>query len=512
MKRLLLFLAFTLTAFVQAQLKPSVNPDTIKIGGRLTYILQVPFSATDSVVFPDAGAFKPFEVLKTLPVDTLKDLLVKKYLLTAWDSGQYVIPSVPVRIGSKILKTDSIKVRVAGVKVDTTKQGLYGYKAVVPAGYHSNVRLHSFRFSRPWLWVALIVLAGLLLLYLLKAKKILKSRETPLSPYEKFLREWENLETGGDDADTFYVKLTGALRDYLEETLHIPAKESVSVKLIELLRQYRFENGKTVPPALIDDLASMFSRADLAKFAKFKPYPPQREQDRQHVRKFVDEIQSVVDEINRIKEAERQAQLREERKRQRKKKIAYAGAGIVSAVLLAWGIWHFYGNDIAYWWETGSADWKSLPPEKDWKPEVYGSSPSLEVTAPVVLQAQAFDMPDSLRANVNESAFWKANAGKDQLFALSLDLKKGRLSADALKNLLSGLLAKNNYGKISLSIDEKGMLSGEAVLAGRKMTISGQVFDNGAKIRVFIVAVPSGKGIWRVLGMKILATAHLQKE
>jgi hypothetical protein len=83
-----------------------------------------------------------FQILKnqgsrsnSYPVDTVKSdryELIKKYGLTQFDSGRYMIPSIKIFINSKPYLTDSISVEVANVAVDTLKQKMYDIKDIVP--------------------------------------------------------------------------------------------------------------------------------------------------------------------------------------------------------------------------------------------------------------------------------------------------------------------------------------------------------------------------------------------
>ncbi|MEZ4840265.1 MAG: hypothetical protein R2821_01770 [Flavobacteriaceae bacterium] len=56
--------------------------------------------------------------------------MVKKYKLTSFDSGSYVIPKQSVFIWNQPYFTDSIRIDVATVAVDTLKQKMYPIKAI----------------------------------------------------------------------------------------------------------------------------------------------------------------------------------------------------------------------------------------------------------------------------------------------------------------------------------------------------------------------------------------------
>lgn len=57
--------------------------------------------------------------------------MTKRYGLTQFDSGKYLIPSLKVLINNKPFSTDSVFVQVASVKVDTLKQKMYDIKGIV---------------------------------------------------------------------------------------------------------------------------------------------------------------------------------------------------------------------------------------------------------------------------------------------------------------------------------------------------------------------------------------------
>ena len=107
-----------------AQVKASVDSTTIKIGEALLYSLEVEADSAAMVVFPESRAFGAMEVIENYKTDTLsKDLrlrLLRKYGLTQFDSGAYTIPSQKILVGDKTFFSDSIKVKVRSVEVDTT--------------------------------------------------------------------------------------------------------------------------------------------------------------------------------------------------------------------------------------------------------------------------------------------------------------------------------------------------------------------------------------------------------
>ena len=104
----------------------SIDSSQIKIGSQFNLTLKASVNAKDKVVFPEGKFFGALEILESYPIDTIKNNsqyeLIKKYGLTQFDSGKYVVPRIPVLINKKAVFSDSIAIEVNDVKVDTLKQ------------------------------------------------------------------------------------------------------------------------------------------------------------------------------------------------------------------------------------------------------------------------------------------------------------------------------------------------------------------------------------------------------
>ena len=118
----------------QKRVTTAVDSTKIKIGAQINLTLKTSVDTLSNVVFPESTNFGQLEVLESYPTDTVKQkdryLLTKRYGLTQFDSGKYMIPSLKVLINDKPYSTDSIFVNVAGVKVDTLKQKMYDIKGI----------------------------------------------------------------------------------------------------------------------------------------------------------------------------------------------------------------------------------------------------------------------------------------------------------------------------------------------------------------------------------------------
>ncbi len=135
-KKLYLYIAllFGFLGFAQ-QISSSIDSTQIKIGSQFNLTIKAKVNAKDKVVFPDGKFFGALEILESYPIDTVKNdnqyELIKKYGLTQFDSGRYVIPKLLVKINQKEFRTDSLSILVNDVKVDTTKQQMYDIKDII---------------------------------------------------------------------------------------------------------------------------------------------------------------------------------------------------------------------------------------------------------------------------------------------------------------------------------------------------------------------------------------------
>ena len=113
----------------QPQLITEVDSTQIKIGSQFNLTVKVTAPANTHIAFPDLKNIGQLEVLENYPTDTLlndaQTAFIKKYALTQFDSGTYAIPSFPILIGNKQVLTDSAKIIVNNVQVDTLKQKMF---------------------------------------------------------------------------------------------------------------------------------------------------------------------------------------------------------------------------------------------------------------------------------------------------------------------------------------------------------------------------------------------------
>ncbi len=387
---LALFLC-SMSVFAQ-QVKTSIDRDTIKIGEKITYQVEVNADTSARVVFPQGQAFIPLQVFDTSAVDTFytqqKYTLKKTYALTQFDSGAYTVPKQTIIINGKGYYTDTFNVKVNGVVVDTTKQKLYPIKPAL------NVKMP---FSIPeWIWWVLAVLiAGFLVYLLLRIRKKIEEKKKELPPYEKAIQRLKQLDENQDlesgRVKAYYSTLSEAIKRYVDEKIDDRALESTTDEFIALLKIYKQQKEITLDEQVIDNLEEILKRADLAKFAGIKTDKLTAREDRQAVENDINAFNEAIPEPTEEEKLLDEAyKLEQERKKKRKKLWVRVGiAGI--AVLIVIGAFitikgFTYTKALVF--STPTA--KLL--KDDWITSEYGVL-GATVTTPKVLMRQMDTVP-----------------------------------------------------------------------------------------------------------------------
>ncbi|SEP13756.1 hypothetical protein SAMN05444671_2986 [Flavobacterium sp. CF108] len=337
-----LFLLST-AVFAQKQVETSIDTTKNKIGAEFKLTLKTVVNANSKVVFPKLKRFGPLEVIQSYPVDTVKKNdtyeLIKKYGLTQFDSGRYVIPSVQILIDKKPYFSDSIRVEVANVKVDTLQQKMYDIKDVTAA---ESVTGDWWKYILT-LVIILAIGAGIYW-YVKKHQKKKIEEEVYKTPIEKATSLLNNLESKElvqkGEIKEYYSELTDIARNYIEEAIHIPAMESTTSELIEAIRTASTKKKMTLTPETVENLERVLRQADLVKFAKSKPLEFEITDDRNKIQKVILTLDNAIptevpaeEEDQLLNEAQKQKQIQLQLKKQRNKRIAITVGSVVFLLL-----------------------------------------------------------------------------------------------------------------------------------------------------------------------------------
>lgn len=412
-KTVLMFLLFALCSlfsFAQ-EVTSSVDSTIIKIGEQITYKIEVLTDSSSLVVFPEGQSFSPLEIIESYKTDTTKQdakfSLIKKYGLTQFDSGAYTIPQQKIIIGDKTFFTDSLKVIVNNVVVDTTKQGLYDVKPII------TVEKGSSNWFRNLMIILLAIgLVASLIYWFVWRKKPLTEEEkiALLPPYDRAKLALKKLDESHylehSEFKSYYSELTLAIRKYLDEKVYDHALESTTDELISRLRLLKDGNQIDLAPETIKNLESIFKRADLVKFAKSVPDKELAKLDRNTIDLEIDHVKEVLPEASEEEKLlDEQYKIAQERKKKRQKIVAT----IIIAVSLMAFTFVGFGIKFGFRYVTDTLlrnDSLELL-EGDWVRSSYGFPPIIISTPKVLKRIQE----DSLGINTTQMQFTAFNFG-----------------------------------------------------------------------------------------------------
>ncbi|WP_298221510.1 hypothetical protein [Flavobacterium sp.] len=397
MKNKIFILYFSmLTAVVfaqQKQLVTSIDKTKNKIGAEFLLTLKTSVDTTAKVAFPNPKNFGALEVIESYKIDTVRNGkrydLIKKYGLTQFDSGRYVIPRVTVLINNKPFFSDSLRVEVSNVTVDTLKQKMYDIKPIaeVPS-------------SKSWIWkllLALLLLAGIgaFIYWYLKVRQTKKIEEdlykTPIEKATSLLNSLEKKQLWQKgEIKAYYSELTDIARNYIEEAIEIPAMESTTSELIEGLRKASQKKNMKLSQETIENLERVLKQADLVKFAKSKPLDFEITEDRKKIESAIvildKSIPVVVEdkEESLLNEMQRQEQLRIQLKKKRRSRIITASA-VVIGIVVATLTFFIVTKGFTYVKDTLFGNDSKELLEGEWVYSEYGN-PAVIIETPQVLK------------------------------------------------------------------------------------------------------------------------------
>ena len=410
-RKLLLSSVFVLLSFFSfaQKIEASIDSLSIKIGQELTYKIEVEVDTTSLVVFPEGQTFQPLEMIESYQVEAtkIKDRfrLIKKYGLTQFDSGKYTIPRQKIRIGDYEFLTDSLRVEVNTIVVDTTKQGLYDIKPIIEVNKSP---------SKWWLYVLIgLLILGLiafLLYWFIWREKPLTDDEIValLPPYERAKLALQALDNAhyleNNEIKAYYSDLTQIIRKYLDEKVYDRALESTTDELINRLKLLKDGNQIDINKDDIKNIETILKRADLVKFAKSKPDIELAKLDRNTIDVEIDQVKQALPEPTE-EELQDDLKYQEELAKKKKKRKIIITIVVSLTILIATYIGFSLHYGFAYVKDTiiGHQS-KELLEVKEWVRSEYGA-PGITITTPKVLKRQSFEIPEELKDKIKVAAF-----------------------------------------------------------------------------------------------------------
>ena len=290
----------------------TVEPDSIGIGDRFLFTIEVERDLMQEVYFPDfKQSVEHYEMIEDRPVDTLSRegrrlKLRKSYLMAAFQEGIHkVLPEV-MYLDKNIIDTlrgdDTLRLMVTTFEIDSTSHTIFDIKPQ---------RTLKFKFGEisgyvTWTIIAIIILVLLFLI----AKRILAhygksfsdifKPAPPLPPHEIALRDLKKLHSERlwqeGNHKLYYSGLTDILRAYIAGQFGVGALEMTSDEIIEAMR------GVEIPQKQKMDLTELLRDADLVKFAKAMPEAEANEAAYTMALNFVEQTMPQPEEEDEKKE------------------------------------------------------------------------------------------------------------------------------------------------------------------------------------------------------------------
>lgn len=313
MKQIITSLFLCIGLAVMAQSEPSVNVKTdttnIRIGEQITYTISTPNNK--EVIFPKLKNLNGLEVAEELPVDTIKNQLLKKYLITGFDSGAFYIKKQQVFIDSKAYFTDSLLVNVATIAVDTVK--LAKHYVVKDLEEETYTFAEWWYRSKNYFYVGIAVVLFMIGLYFLfrKKKEPVKEKKIVIPPYIEATKELKSLEQKqlwqNNKVKEYYSELTDIVRKYIGDELMIQALETTTDEMMSLLKTENKQQKLGLDKETLETLRDLLSQADFVKFAKQKPIEMEIKGHQSNASSIIETIHKIVESKKKeVKDDEQQ--------------------------------------------------------------------------------------------------------------------------------------------------------------------------------------------------------------
>jgi hypothetical protein len=275
---ILLFIS-TISFAQKPMVEATIDTTNIRIGEQ--FQLKISIAETQNVIIPKIQ-LKGLEIIDSTRIDTIKNSLIRRYILTGFDSGAFYIPQQQIFVKNQAFLTDSLLVNVATIAVDTTKVKKFPIKTIKKEPY-------TFDDFKIYIYLILAILAIIgFWIYWFVVRKRKETEDAPtyrtLPPYEEAILRLTELDEKllwqNNKVKEYYSELTEIVRGYIERELKVPALEKTTDEVLEMIKDFKSADSIETSKETIDRLKDLLREADLVKFAKSKPLAIEIEDDR----------------------------------------------------------------------------------------------------------------------------------------------------------------------------------------------------------------------------------------
>ncbi len=426
----------------------SIESDSILIGKELSYSIEVKSEKAENIIFPDSTSFIPFELISETQVDTIiqdeEFRFSKKYGIISFDEGDFIIPKIKIKIGDKLYSTDSKKVTVNLVEVDTTKQGLYDIKPSFDK--FSSLEILKLRLQNNYPIVIFTIVLIFATVYfrekIVRFFNPLLNIKPALSPIELIQKRISDLEKMNIDSNVniklFYSKLTYALRSFFEKEVYDKALESTTSELISKLNTLREIKSFLITKNSIIRIEDIFKRADLVKFAKFFPEKSVIHNDLKIMKEEIKILSNLLPEPTEEEKLLNLKYQKEAERKLRNERIKIVSIATASLFIL---IFIFSGlvNGFQYTLDKITFNENLRLLSKTWVKSQYGS-PGLFAETPDALLRVKEDNKFLFEDFPIESQFYFSNSRRSIEFYISNYVSESKIDPQNFQSILDSNL------------------------------------------------------------------------
>lgn len=269
--------------------KAEIDTTSIRIGEQFN--LKISINETQNVILPKLE-IKGLEVIDSTKIDTVNDFLVRKYILTGFDSGAFYIPQQQIFIKNQAFFTDSLLVNVATIAVDTLQVKKFPIKSIKSEPYSFD----DFRIYAYLLLAAILIIGFWIYWFVIRKRKESEEEETYkiLPPYEEAIYRLNELDEKllwqNNKIKEYYSELTEIVRGYIERELNVSALENTTDEILEILKEFKGPETIQISKETFKKLRELLREADLVKFAKSKPLAIEIKEDRKDAEDIISKL------------------------------------------------------------------------------------------------------------------------------------------------------------------------------------------------------------------------------
>ena len=259
--------------------KAEIDTTNIRIGEQ--FQLKISVDETQNVIIPKIQ-LKGLEVIDSTRIDTIKNSLIRRYILTGFDSGAFYIPQQQIFVKNQAFLTDSLLINIATIAIDTLKVKKFPIKSIKKEPY-------TFDDFRIYIYLILAILAIIgFWIYWFVIRKRKETEDAPtyrtLPPFEEAILRLNELDEKllwqNNKIKEYYSELTEIVRGYIERELKVPALENTTDEVLAMIKDFKNVDSIETSKETIKKLKDLLQEADLVKFAKSKPLAIEIEDDR----------------------------------------------------------------------------------------------------------------------------------------------------------------------------------------------------------------------------------------